>query len=209
MSTLRHERFHRRALPKSQASGPGVDNARFERRIQDMLTIVKQHVECWVRGRIRPVEKERWFYAYVTESFGSAMSVLVRGNYAAYCIFIHIFGHNTSPIPGTMDAMSSDGSVQRPRNRTDSERDRSKIDRANYARKKNALNKKYNRWYDEHKSGVACKRRSHRQRDLQAFNARRNERERSRRKAFLSDLLRRLESIRDGNEDILLLCTRR
>ena len=75
----------------------------------------------------------------------------------------------------------------------------------NDARKKKALNKKYNRWYDKHKSGVACKRRSHRQRDLQAFNARRNERETNRRKAFLSDLLRRLESIRDGNEDIATL----
>ena len=40
VSTLLHERFlHRRALLNAQASGPGVDNARFARRIKDMLTI--------------------------------------------------------------------------------------------------------------------------------------------------------------------------
>ena len=44
VSTLRHERFDRRALPKAQASGPGVDNARFARRIQDMLRILTQNV---------------------------------------------------------------------------------------------------------------------------------------------------------------------
>ena len=108
VSTLRHERFHRRALLKAQASGPGVDNARFARRIQDMLTIFR----C-VGNRFGQ-RLERWFF--VTASFGSAS--MVRGNYAAYCIFAQHFTNTT------IDAMSSDGSVRRPRIRTDSERDR-------------------------------------------------------------------------------------
>ena len=53
-------------------------------------------------------------------------------------------------------------------------------------------------------TGVAYKRRSHRQQDLHAFNARRTELS-NRGKAFLSDVMRRVESIRDGNEDIVTL----
>ena len=102
--------------------------------------------------------------------------------------------------------MSSNGSVRRPRIRTDSERDRRRQnDRANYARKKKTFKTKSRVWYDKHKSNVASKRRSHRQRDADAFYARRSQRETNRRKAFLSDLLRRLESVCDGNEDIATL----
>ena len=43
---------------------------------------------------------------------------MVHGNYAAY----GIFGHNN--FTNTIDAMSSDGSVRRPRIRTDSVRNR-------------------------------------------------------------------------------------
>ena len=56
--------------------------------------------------------------------------------------------------------------------------------------------------------GVACKRRTSRRvtdKEMFNFNARRVQRETNRRKAFLSDLLRRLESIRDENEDIATL----
>ena len=38
--TLRHERFHRRALLESQAFAPNVDNARSVRRIHDTLRFV-------------------------------------------------------------------------------------------------------------------------------------------------------------------------
>ena len=66
---------------------------------------------------------------------------MVRGNYAAYCIFAQHFTN-------TIDAMSSDGSVRRPRIRTDSERDRRRHnDRANYARKKITFKTKSRVWH--------------------------------------------------------------
>ena len=78
------------------------------------------------------------------KSFGSACKA--RRNYAANCIFYLWSQHLTN----TIDAMSSNGSVRRPRIRTDSERDRRRQnDRANKARKKKALNAKQHVWYDK------------------------------------------------------------
>ena len=119
---------------------------------------------------------------------------------------MHLFGRTLSKLfMNTMDAMTSSRSVRRPRIRTDSEGNRRRQNVwATYARNKTTLKTKPRVWYayEIHPPGVACKRWSHPQQDLHAFNARRTERETNRRKAFQSDLLRRLESIGDGNEDI-------
>ena len=92
---------------------------------------------------------------------------MVRGNYAAYCIFAQHFTN-------TIDAMSSDGSVRRPRIRTDSERDRRRQydSRANYAHKRITFKTKSRVWHEKHKSSVACKRRGHRQRDALKLSTR-------------------------------------
>ena len=97
-----------------------------------------------------------------------------------------------STIPW-IDAMTSNRSVRRPRVRTNSERDRRRQNgRTNYARNRNTFKTKSRVWNEEeHKLDVGCKRRTQRQQDLQGFHARRIELETNRRKAFLSDLLRR------------------
>ena len=96
VSTLRHERFHRRALPKAQASGPGVDNARCATRIQDMLRIVKQNV-AYVRGHPTTTSK-KVVLRDCKFRFGN-VSILVRGNYAAYCIFAYLWSQYFTNIP--------------------------------------------------------------------------------------------------------------
>ena len=53
LTTLRHERFHRRALLESQAFAPVVDNARFARRIHDMLRFVVRNAEYGVTSKQR------------------------------------------------------------------------------------------------------------------------------------------------------------
>ena len=54
LTTLRHERFHRRGLLESQAFAPIVDNARFAIRSHDMLTFVGEMLG-W--GRIQTTQK--------------------------------------------------------------------------------------------------------------------------------------------------------
>ena len=96
LTTLRHERFHRRALLESQAFAPIVGNARFATRIHDMLRFVVRNAGI------------RYDFA--------AHCMVCR---------MHIFGRTLSKLfTNTMDAMASDRSVRRPRIRTNSERDR-------------------------------------------------------------------------------------
>ncbi len=131
--------------------------------IHDMLRFIMRNVEY----RVASKQRQGTLRGECRFRFGNIHGWLPSSYFAAGCIVCRIFRCTLSQLTlheyHTMDAMTSNRSVRRPRIRTNSERDRRRQnDRTNYARNRSTFKTKSRVWNEEHKLDVGCKRHTQR-----------------------------------------------